>query len=782
MEIQIHNFMKHPNLKLNFKLSKVTLLTGDSESGKSSILYAFLWCLYGKVSKVYRGESGKVWVRLKWNHLTIYRQARPGKLNLINTKTKGNYSGSAAQSTINQIFGSKSVWICSSLLQQKKTSHIMETTYDERMEILQELTFDQDSPDEYLDQIEKYIGKQKQKYDKLITQYDIYYQNHLEIYRDTDTPINTNIKSLEQDLKDKLTYLSLHESKIKESEQKLQQNRENTLKLKFLQNDLKRDRFKLSQLQKPQPVNKMALTELKNNLHTADNHKKQLIHHKKLKTKINQLNSVLNEYELKEVTEDLYLELKLLQHNYTKNKALADKIKIKYDSEVIKNKIQKYERQIEAYNVAKPKLDLLSRIKNLECKQPNIPPPKVTVDEVKIEKNKYNQMEKNSKLLLCPQCQEPVKYERDRLIKAPPEAEVITNEQLLEQRKLTEEIYAKYKEWVKYKKDQIELDQLKVKVGDVNQIQKYENFKVSLVISKMAQVSKIEYYDSPKYPAEIIKAQIKLNQLKKEMKKLEVNLEFEDITDDLKNKIKEQEELLEQNKDYQYTYIRLTEQIKDLDTQIQTIVVDDMIESKYQTLVETRDRLESQVSDLKLEIAKTKSWILIETHKAKMNKINQKLTTSYKIKEKAINLNCKLLEDTVNDLNLISSSILKNIFDKSVVLEMKLFKKLKVGKRSKQMVNLNIFFDASKHEKRLCGGEEDRISLALLLAINQLSNSPLILIDEKMGTVSARIAKKCFKAIKDYVGSDKIAICVEHNVVKGIYDEVIDLNELGNLE
>ena len=167
---------------------------------------------------------------------------------------------------------------------------------------------------------------------------------------------------------------------------------------------------------------------------------------------------------------------------------------------------------------------------------------------------------------------------------------------------------------------------------------------------------------------------------------------------------------------------------------------------------------------------------VLRTLQTKIKKYKLKLETIHQIKQKAINLNCKLLDDTIYTLNGTMNPILESIFEKSVMLELKLFKKLKVGRKTKQMVNLDIFFDTAKHEKRLCGGEEDRISMAIMLAMNQISRSPFILMDELMGTVSPRIAKKCFKKIKEYTGKNTYTLCIEHNVVRGLYDRVIDLN------
>ena len=776
--------MKHKDLKLTFDAGKVTLLTGESESGKSSIVYAFFWCLYGKVSKVYRGDSGKVSVQINIDDLIIYRQARPGKLIVTNIETQHKYAGSVAQAIINQKFGTKDIWLSSSLLQQKKTSYIMETKNSNKMNILQELTFDQDVPDEYIQQIQKYIDHQKLEYDKLMAQYEVHAENHLKLYDNNNKPSKTK-KELETELKNKKSELEDLKIKLLESKEKLNVYSEGVIKLNIFTKDLEQHKQKKIENVDITLINKLEseIDSLKKDLILNEHKKSKVQEYNELKRKIDELKPKISSFGTYDANNEIYLNVRDTERNYKRNKDLAVKLGYKYESDTIMSDIQKYKLCLSEYTKIKDSISILSKYQKLTGQLPEFMPLEVTSEQVKTQKDVYDQMEKNVKLLECPHCLKPLKYNKGLLVKAEDGVSIITKDQLTEQRNITQRIYDGYKDYTKYKDLKDKIDRLKVKLVDIDTIKKYQNFEFGKVLSKITKLESIEFYSQPKIPSNIIKAKIEIDTIESKMKKLDINLnsgttplETTDLKNDIKLKQSRWKELKQKKFDYEqvsHTIEKLEQTIKVLSLNLDDVVVDqnNQLQTKIEILTENVDFLGKEVN-------KCTSWAELSEHKLSIDKIDDEMRVTHNIKEKSINLNCKLLDDTVNTINMISSGILKSIFDKSVMLDIKLFKKLKVGKITKQIVNLNIYFDANKHEKRLCGGEEDRISLALLLSINQLSNSPFILIDEKMGTVSPRIAKKCFKSIKEYTTNDKYAICVEHNVVKGMYDSVIDLNKL----
>jgi len=106
-----------------------------------------------------------------------------------------------------------------------------------------------------------------------------------------------------------------------------------------------------------------------------------------------------------------------------------------------------------------------------------------------------------------------------------------------------------------------------------------------------------------------------------------------------------------------------------------------------------------------------------------------------------------------------------------------LYKKIKSKKDvSKPGLNLEISYKGFTYDNinLLSGGEGDRISLALLLALNSVSNSPIILLDEAVSSLDSTLKESCITAIKSI--PNKTVICVDHDdTLEGFYDSVLKI-------
>ena len=147
-----------------------------------------------------------------------------------------------------------------------------------------------------------------------------------------------------------------------------------------------------------------------------------------------------------------------------------------------------------------------------------------------------------------------------------------------------------------------------------------------------------------------------------------------------------------------------------------------------------------------------------------------------RLKLKAIEIECKQLEDTVNNINNILETTLPIFFNEPISLKLLLYKNVKSTKQVKPCLNMEIYYKGCKYENvnNLSGGEGDRISLALLLALNSVSNSPVLLLDECVSSLDGDLKESCITAIKSI--PNKTVICIDHDdALEGFYDSVICL-------
>lgn len=131
-----------------FNEDEITLLKGTSNSGKSTILEALYWCLYGSNKKVApKGYTTTVKnptiVKIKLpNGTEITRTKPPDTLEVIGFNKEGNIlTDEAAQYWIEENFGTKSCFLATSYMRQGRESPLVELKNSERIQLLQELSF-----------------------------------------------------------------------------------------------------------------------------------------------------------------------------------------------------------------------------------------------------------------------------------------------------------------------------------------------------------------------------------------------------------------------------------------------------------------------------------------------------------------------------------------------------------------------------------------------------------------------------------------------------------------
>ena len=137
------------------------------------------------------------------------------------------------------------------------------------------------------------------------------------------------------------------------------------------------------------------------------------------------------------------------------------------------------------------------------------------------------------------------------------------------------------------------------------------------------------------------------------------------------------------------------------------------------------------------------------------------------------------LQSLVDSINAVVNEILADLFDNTITLELKLFKENKANTKVKPQVNFSIFYNGNTYENvnALSGGEKDRVSLALTLALACVNPSPILFLDECMASLNGDLRENCIEAIKKFIISTykKTVINICHETVEGYYDEVVSV-------
>lgn len=158
--------------------------------------------------------------------------------------------------------------------------------------------------------------------------------------------------------------------------------------------------------------------------------------------------------------------------------------------------------------------------------------------------------------------------------------------------------------------------------------------------------------------------------------------------------------------------------------------------------------------------------------------MNNLISNLQKIKQCIIETECKVLQDIVDSINLSIDEVCSSLFDKDISLKLSLYKQIKATKHLKPVVNFLVSYQGGSFDNinQMSGGEGDRASLALTLALNKLSSCPLLMLDESLSSLDINMKESAIKTIREHTNTTVLIIM--HDGVEGIFDNVCDIDQL----
>lgn len=219
----------------------------------------------------------------------------------------------------------------------------------------------------------------------------------------------------------------------------------------------------------------------------------------------------------------------------------------------------------------------------------------------------------------------------------------------------------------------------------------------------------------------------------------------------------------------------LSHQIQDIEAKIESIVLDDSLGTRISQLTTAIETASSRLAiNEKIDFFLNRQAKL-EKKRADLEVLYKDMTTLTRLKTLAREVECHTLQNMVDSVNAALSDIATHLFDDPIAISLQLFKTLKTSDRVKPTVNISINYRGGEYDNimQLSGGEGDRISLAIVLALARISGCPLLLLDECMASLDANLKEACLKAIKRNLGNGKTVITINHEGTEGTYDNVV---------
>lgn len=460
MNIHLINYRCYTDSKFCFDSNKITLISGKSGVGKSSILSGIYWCLYKSIKGVYNSakEKEKTSVTLNFPNMKIHRQAKPGLLQV--TIKSVIYEDVIAQNIINSHFGNKDFWKSCSYIEQNSRCYLLSGSDSNILNLLNMLAFSEFSPDSFIDKIEEKLDTEKNRF-----------KTNCEILKIKNKEFEEDFK--ECDIKKEHVNFELDEKNVNELE-----NIKSVLEKKSNENSINKGKLYV--------LNKQ-LAEL--SINNIENVKSVLIETKeKIEelTKKEKLNVILKEQQIKVESEKIFLKNQL---NDLHLPSTVPHIVSSYDLSLMNEELNvvedKYKENIKNTN---NKSFLMAQLKTKDEKLLKISKKDIDFLKTKIKKleDKYNKSVETNKIV------DKIQNIENRLKILVTNTEIRISKEELENIKILERDYEKnmsiaIKFHLEYNKtfiqDEILIvkrflekeEKIKNKKNVVNQLMNYEN-------------------------------------------------------------------------------------------------------------------------------------------------------------------------------------------------------------------------------------------------------------------------------------------------------------------
>lgn len=818
MKITLKNFRCYENSSFDFGDKGLVLLSGISGTGKTSIILGIYFALFGTGNKLAMYGKTSCSVTLEFNDMTITRTKRP---NRVVVKTDGNkYEDDSAQSIINKKFGD-SFKTTGYISQNARDSFILMSPI-EKLGFIESFAFQDINLTQIKKRCKDLIKKRNENLLKTTSQLEMasLMIKEMEKPENIEFPLkckknrkiaikneiirHKNTITLIKRCKKKIGVLhaELHSLEVLNAQLQSKQETLDTTIEKLADSSLEESKIEYEGDEK--------ITEYENQLSLIISQRELIVLQNRYDDDTNRLNNMKKEEDNNKHTKISTIE-ESIWTEYTEDDCNN---MIKEYKQTIKDleKIQDLKHDLSKYKVDKTQLNTL--IEDLEKAKESLNIKKKLIDKLEIQQEVFK----------CPSCSVGLRFNDDDLELY---EGIGNNEDCLgDIDTLSEEIstlkrkISSLETTIPIKQNKLERSkEISKNITDIeDQYEEVPNIK-----EMKTELKDIRDYKSSQeelkrqlknltetnnYTSTIISFEKSLKQLSKkitEMKK-DSDKKYNEINEEeLRISITNQKQNKEKLKSTIYTIEKLTREQTIIEQQIESCKKVHLEQfNNINTTEKIKDNIKKQLTELtNLEekhnehqqnvenIEKYNDYIknkdTYDSWETKIDVLQKEEYQCRKMYAATTLLREKILEaESIAMLNIISSinahtqGYLESFFpEHPISVKLVPFKETKKGKSitKKPQINIEIEYKGMEADiNMLSGGELSRVILAYALALGEMFNTPMMLLDECTSSLDQELTGVVMDGIREHFDG-KLVLIIAHQVVKGQFDTVIKIGE-----
>jgi DNA repair exonuclease SbcCD ATPase subunit len=795
MHIRLQNIKCYTDSTFDFGEEGIALLSGQSGKGKSTIVQGIYFALFGVGNKI--TSSGKTWckVDLTFDGMKVSRSKNPAKL-VVNDV----YEDDAAQDMINEKFGA-TFDVTGYIPQNAIKSFVLMNPQDKLM-FLERFAFDDVNLSEMKTRCKEHITK---KHDELIS-----ISSKLEMVSEMadkieepefiEFPIKTKNNDYERAIRNE-------EIRLLNSNTFIGRANVSLSLLLTERNDVVLYTSKLNTSNTEIGELSSSLRKTQDKLDNAN----EVMTDEQINNFLSEINSIIANRELVSATKQYENDKdtfdQMVSDGITTVNTEIDELTTNLWKEYTKDDVRE---SIEVTEELLKDSERLSVLRTRDAKYNNT----MSIDELRTTLEKNNEtlrrLQTQEGVHKCPSCSKSLRFTDtglvvdgnvklcdDKIDKDVLKKEIATLDKIIKTRMDMDEITGSYDDDIpdsaevkgdldylrRYEfvntgneKRKIELE-MSISNNETSQLCKQFATKLELASQRVLKLKiQASHIPTTNMTEDDIRDTIEQDKINKVVRRDALNRQTE-INSKLKSYVDSNERLTSSHLDKYKRTGDIENQVDVIDSEIETIRLEITNLESNRCMYEENIKIIEKWKIAKTELVKyqelqSRVVALQETETEKRNQYAA-LTT---LRENIIEAESISMMNIVESINTHARVYLDSFFeDDPILVTLMAFKQTK--KVTKAQINMEIEYKGMECDlQMMSGGEMSRIILAYTLALAEMFNTPLLLLDECTASLDQETADHVFESIRDNFNG-KLTLIVAHQVVTGTFDRTVSLDK-----